>query len=240
MAKASELAREALNQLNALLAETKPPKRSIKVDIIVEAEPAPDCFERMREAYAILKAAYTGIGGSGEIHQCLRVAEQNYKSLTQAKLVDLIYAARHVRDLAEDMRKKFSAFVADLEKTCCERDAADSMSRGGSIQGEFASGSPAYKKRISIPDFEDDPERYNRFCDWLGVPEDLRDKGKILYAGELGEVETEIVKLSYKGIQDMINCYLAAGHVLPDFVMSEQNKTWDEATVRITKKDDLL
>lgn len=221
-----------LQQLQDLVEAAKPPKRQIKVDILIDTnnQLADSVFERLREAYAVMRAAFD------EVVHATKVAEQRYRECVQGELADCLYAMRETSEVCEGLRKFIDKVAHEIKKTVCERQVA--APEGAMIRGEFCSARTSYKQLSKIPSFDNDPEGYNLICDWLGIPEDLRDRGKILFAAPDGEFETEVVKINFNGYQDMLEQYRAAGYVLPECVkIRDMGQT---ANVVCTKKEDLL
>lgn len=222
-----------LKQLEELAKATKPPKRKIKVDILVDTDntPAPNAFERMREAYAVMKACFE------DCMHALKVAEQNYEALPLPAMGDLLCVIRQTRDFGEGLRKEYDALIDTIERVICERHFSNA-SQETPIKGEYCSFTPKYRPRFSMPTFDKEPEIYAELMDWLQVPEDLRNRGRELYAGEDGEFRTEVVKIDYLGFRDMIEKYQRMGYAMPPCV--EACKVNDEPVVILRKTEDLL
>jgi len=176
--------------------------RPIAVDILVGVqEPAEDCIEQLREVYAIARECHK------QCYEQLQSVRKKFKvDCNQQQLIDVIYLLREISNTFEDLRKEFSRAKSDSEYTICERHSADAT-QPDSYFGKFATGNCYQRETFDLPTFSKDPEGYNYLCDWLGIPEDLRDKGKELWAAPHGEMRTKIVEPDYNGFNDMIEKY---------------------------------
>lgn len=194
------------------------------------AEPAEDCIDRLREAYAIAKAAHD------EIYLAVKAVEQHAGTLPDGESIDCAMAARETAALAESIEKECKRLQKVLEKLTCLRMSMDPLADGKPKRGRYASGSPRQAMRTKIPEFKSDPEAYNALMDWLGVPEDLRDHGKELW--QEGEFETEVLKINWNGFQDYLNKIATMGYELPPGC--SQATTWTDYGLTLRKLNDLL
>lgn len=211
-----------------------PWKRPLSAEVVINdgGIPAESKFERAREVYAMMVAVH---------HECflaLRTIQQGQANLPLSELVDIQFALRESSKLADDLRKEFDATIKVQAAITCVNWAMDASSGGESIKGTHANGSPDIQTRVKVPTLEKEPEQYYQLMDWLGIPKDLQDQGKIL--AQEGEFSTEVVKVHYPGLQDMINRMQYAGYILPEFLTTAKSATWNEHIVRVTKKQDLL
>ena len=231
MAKRPEtIARD--NTLEALkkLLDVPVPKRAITVDIDVHSDtPADSCIERMREAYAVMRAVFD------EEYQALQVLRQKYLDCQQPELIDVLHALIQISKFSHDLSTECNKTVELINKTVCERWALDPNSTP-SVHGKYARGEPKYKQRVKVPKLDDDPERYHECYDWLGVPRDLQDHGKLLT--DEGEFITKVVEISWPGFQSMMERLQLMGHPIPSFI--KPHETYEEATVKVCKVNDLL
>ena len=206
-------------------------KREITCEIIVNSpEPAPNCFERLRESYAVMKAAYQ------ECYQAIRAVQQKQMLMKVGELVDCQFALRESELLADDLRKEFKKLRDIMAKITCGLWITDPTSTD-IVEGEYCNGHPDTKARANVPTFKKDPEKYIALMNWLGIPEDLQDRGMLPLAAE-GEFETEVVRIHWSGFQDYFTRVMALGYPLPPGIDPED--TWQEAIVTIRKKFDLL
>jgi hypothetical protein len=197
---------------------------------IVADEPPENVFDRMREVYAIAKAAHA------EIYSALKVAEQNIAKVPIAEMVDCMLAIRSAAELCDDIRKECNRTKAILEKMACIQWSTNAVNEGEIIRGICATGSPQEKTRVILPSFDKDPEAYNQLMDWLNIDVNLRDQGKILYVE--GEFDTEVVKINWPGFHDYLNALLIQGYPLPPGI--DQRTSYIDYVMRITKTHDLL
>jgi len=209
-----------------------PYKRQLSAEISIESkEPAENCFERLREVYAICKAAHA------ECYAALRSVHQKQALLPVEELVDCQFAMRESAALLEDLRKELNKTISVQAGITCAKWVLDPMvDTSKPIAGTHANGHPHMATRTATPHFDKDPVAYNLIMDWLNIPEDLRDHGKILY--EEGEFETEIVKINWPGFQDYLSRITEMGYPLPPGIV--EASTWKEALVTCRKMQDLL
>lgn len=206
--------------------------RKLNVEISIHSPdgPAPSAMERLREVYAVAQAMHA------EIYQACKAVLQRASALSIEESVDCQLCLREAAKFADDTRKECNKLLELLEKLTCMNWALD-PNADEKIVGELANGSPVVKTRVILPTLERDPERYAKLMDWLGVPEDLRDRGKVLY--HEGQFTTEVVKINWNGFQDAIDQWLLQGHVLPDFVLSKENSFTDQKVI-LRKTHDIL
>ena len=226
------MGKEAEAEIAALKKLLKAPfkKRRITVEISIDIdEPATDCTELLREAYAVTRAAFD------QIYQTLQTCRKQYLTCTQGELIDCILAAQSISKFMDDLRKEYDRFIDEIEKVVCERWAVDPTG-GASVHGKFARGEPKYKTRHAEPNFNTDPDQYHAIMDWLGIPKDLQNRGPELF--QEGEFTTKVVDIHWRGWQDLLEKMKIAGHTLPPEVA--RLNTWEEATVRVVKTEDLL
>ena len=231
MAKKPEtIARDAtLDALKKLL-DLPIPKRAITVDIDVHSDtPADSCIERMREAYAVMRAVFD------EEYQALQVLRQKYMDCPQPELIDVLFALIQIGKFAHDLSTECNKTVDLINKTVCERWAVDPNSKP-SVHGKYARGEPKYKDRAKLPKRAEDPENYHGLYDWLGVPRDLQDHGPMLL--DEGEFPTKVVEISYPGFQFLLERLQAMGTSIPPFI--KPYEIYTEATVKVCKVEDLL
>jgi len=184
----------------------------------------------LREIYAIAKAAHA------EIDQALKVLEQQQPGLPVEQLVDCIFALRETENLLEDSRRMCSVANKSAQGITCAKHALNPLAEK-SITGEFCKGYPDIKMRALVPSFAKDPERYNQLCDYLGIPEDLRDHGPLLV--EEGEFKTKVVDIDWNGFQSLIQRQRLMGYeTLPPGI--KESEQFAEATVRVVKNRDLI
>lgn len=199
---------------------------------IVSDAPAIDAFDRLREVYAISTAAHA------EIYQAIKVLEQNRDKMPQGVLCDCVLAIRESVKKLKDTVSTLEHASEKIQDTVLIRYVADpeSLEGNGQIYGNFCRGKPEYKARGKIPTFSKEPDRYNKMMDWLGVPEDLRDRGKELY--EEGEFRTKVVDIDYLGLQDMLQKYAMNGIEIPDWLPPQEK--FVEPCVTVWKLRDLI
>lgn len=206
--------------------------RKLTCDVVVTSPDgvAETLFERLREVYAIATAAHA------EIYNALRVAQQRATSLTIEESVDCQFALRETAKFAEDTRKECNKVLELMAKLTCMNWAMD-PNADVQIEGTCCTGSPVVKQCALLPTFDKDPAGYKYVMDYLGIPEDLRDRGDVLY--HEGKFTTEVVKINWNGYQDLIDQWKIAGHVLPEEILSAKNSFSDQK-VTLRKKRDLL
>jgi hypothetical protein len=218
---------KSIQFLERMLKETRPTPHVVSAEVTVNSEKvAEDCVDRMREVYAVMKAAYM------EMHNGVAVVEGRAQDYDSSKLVDCVFAAKETKKLAEELVKELNGMLRQLQRTICLRwlPEADADHK---IRGNFADGYPRVRREAVLPKFEKDPVEYNKVCEWLGIPEDLRDKGRILVVE--GEFYTKVVELSYVGFNHLIERYEHCGIGLPDFITNAKwgfIETYDVATRR--------
>ena len=187
--------------------------RQLSADInIVSNSPPADPFDRMREVYAIATAVHT------EIYEALKVLAQNKTNMSLGMLCDCVLALREANKKLTDTVASINVASEGIQDAICLRYVADPkyLESGEQVYGNFCRGKPEYKARAKVPSFSKEPERYNAMMDWLGVPVDLRDRGKELYAE--GEFHTKVVDVYYPGLQDMLQKYALNGIGTPDWL----------------------
>jgi hypothetical protein len=239
----SKAQRETIEALKKLVAESKPRKRQIKVDILIDTnnEVAESVRERMREAYAVMKAAYE------ECYQAAKVAGQKHLEISPNEAVDVLFCMKQTIEFATDLIKQFNRIAQAIKNSVVEQH--EMQPDQGIILGTLAKGACSRKERVQIPSFSNDPVTYNLIYDWLGIAEDLRDRGKELYAmppeghvltdeDDKSEFRTKVVEIDYKGFNDLITKYRNAGYVLPDFI--QKCLIAPEAYVTLYKTEDIL
>lgn len=222
-----------MESLSQLAADLKKDKREIDVEILVNASgPAETVIERLREVYAVIKATH---------EECLHgfaVAEQKYNVLTLPELADILFALKSIGEFAAEVKKRCAALFDSVEKVVCERHASSADNDGTKgIHGVYARVYTRYDEQMKVPRYSKEPERYTAFMRWLGVPEDLIDRGKELY--HEGEVSTCVVDLNYNGVQSMITMWKANGYELPSEFAGIEG-TYQIPATRICKDEDLL
>jgi hypothetical protein len=221
---------DEIKRLKSLLKQVEIKKRPINVSIDIKSDSPPEtCVERLREAYAVMRACYD------ECYHALQVIKQRYQGCKQSELSDVLLALGQTSQFADDIRKEYDSAMSEIKKVVCERWITD-PDPPTSIHGKYSLSIPAYKKRAKLPKYKDDPENYRQVMAWLGVPEDLQDHGPLLV--QEGELPTKVIDINYPGFQSFIERLGAMGCPLPDFV--EKNGTWDEACVTVRKTEDLL
>lgn len=228
-----ETVKGATNPAPNAMPSDEEPYRALHAEIQIVADtPAVDAFDRMREVYAIATAAHA------EIYEALKVLEQNKANMPQGMLCDCVFALREAKKKLDDSVSSIEHTSNGVQDMVLLRYVADPMSleSGNVIYGKFCRGKPEYKARAKVPSFSKEPERYKLMMDWLGVPEDLRDRGKELYAE--GEFYTKVVDIYYPGLQDMIQKYNIAGYAMPDWL--PPNERFNEPCVTVYKLHDLL
>ena len=218
---------QLIKALRAAIKDTPVEKRGISVEIDVRVDSqAENCIERLREAYAVMRACYD------ETYNALQVIRQRYLECSQSELSDVLFALIQTSKFADDIRKEYDKTVDDIKKVVCERWVLDPASKP-TIHGKYSNSQPAYKTRARMPKLKDEPEKYYACNDWLGIPKDLQDHGMMLT--QEGEFKTKVVEIDYNGFASLIERYTLMNIPIPDFIY-----TYDEATVKVMKAEDLL
>lgn len=211
--------------------------RDIGAEIVISGpdanQPPDNMLEVCREIYAATVSLHKFVFDS------LAAICRNIEATPIDQKVDCSFCLAKVSELLEDLRKEVDAVKKkQIFRKICEQWVAD-PAMDSTIRGQFASGTPRIKKMTSLPDFDSDPEAYTYLMDYLGVAEDLRDKGKLLVCE--GEFETEVLKINWKGFQDWVQMMEIQGHVLPpELVEKCKMKQWPEYDVGLRKLKDIL
>lgn len=212
------------------------PARELTAEILVySATPADTQFEVMREHYAVF----------------VRAHEDLYKSLVQTRekvdaaklsapeMCDITFAIREIKAIADDIDKEINVLLKRLALAVCIQwvmDAASDPDVDDKIEGQFCTGFPDVKDTCVPPTFAKDPKRYNELCDFLQIPEMLRDRGKELF--QEGEFRTKIVDIDWNGFQDYIRRLQLNGYPMPPGI--DQETVFKEQKLTVRKKRDLL
>lgn len=196
-------------------------------------KPAETLLEVAREIYAATVAMHQLVFDS------LDAINKKVRFSTQEEKVDIAFALQQAAILVDDMRKEIDATKKkQAVYEMCKAWAVDPMAEP-TIHGKFASGSPRIVTLTTYPKFKDDPAAYNYIMDYLGIPQDMRDKGKWLTCE--GEFNTEVVKINWPGFQDWINMLQIQGQELPPEVLEfARLKQWKQLDATLRKKRDLL
>lgn len=223
-------AKDVLNALQSLVEATKPERREIKVDILIDSrEPAETPFERLREAYAVIKQAHE------ECHHALKVAETRYKDCALRDLADMLNALNQVSKYADDIRKDYDALAGDLKSDICARFFAN-PNPGNVITATTCKAYPSVSINVGVPTFHKHPEDYLALMEWLQVPADLWEQGPLLT--EEGEFRTKVVDISYPGYKHMLERYVLAEVPLPSFITDHLREP--SSNVKILQSGDPL
>ncbi len=81
---------------------------------------------------------------------------------------------------------------------------------------------PKGKPQATVPTFERMPKEYNQLMDWLGVSEELRDRGKVLT--EDGLVDTEVLSINWVSFQNLVAFYAQQGYGNPPGISDKMIK----------------
>lgn len=232
----SKLEADLARQLAKLVKETAPKPREIGVEIVVSSDDdsaAGDCVEAMRESYAIVKQAFQ------DCFNTLQVVRSKYETeCTQADLADISFIAREIMILLKDLTTEHNKTKDAIAKIMCAASGGFSVQTGHppGVVGRFCNAYCRDKMRVRVPKFEHEPEVYQAMMRYFGIPEDLWDRGKELWAE--GEFRTKVFEADYLGLQDWIDRITAMGHAVPDCFPPEYRFT--EATVTCKKTRDIL
>ena len=222
---------ETLAMLQALVEEVQSKKRrDIDVTITLTTDREPDTtFERARDAYAIARETYQ------EVYTAIGVVRQRFPNATMAEQADTIYALRETLKLLHDLHKEVNKVYDLAQRTLCDAwSRRPPTDESDVIRATHCSAWPSEEVKVGVPTPEKSPEAYAALWEWLRLPEDLKDRGKELWA-DGGELRTKVVEVNYLGLNDLIKKLGITGYAVPNFL-----ETWFEATVTVRKCKDLL
>ena len=211
------------------VASTTPSARPLHAEItIVSPDPPANVFDRMREIYAMAESVHR------ETIFALKVMTQNQATLPLPEMCDALLALRESAARFEDISKMLRAQMRTMQQIICMKHVANPLAEN-TIKCEHGYAKPEMKPRADLPTYAKEPEDYFALMAWLEIPENLWDQGKFLV--EEGEFRTKVVDIDYLGFQDYLERMKLAGiEALPPGVKD----VWYEATVKVTKKKDLL
>lgn len=179
------------------------------------------------------------ITAHNEIYQLLGEVKQSVnKDSTCEDLADIAVALREAETYLKDIRVEVTKQKETTERICCLLYLEDStrMMRKEPIRTAFVTASPDMKVAAKIPTYEKDPVNYERMMRYLGIDEQLWDRGTILT--ELGEEHTEVVSVKWPGFTSLCTRLKANGLPLPDGI--DPDATYTEFTLRMRKKGELI
>lgn len=209
-----------------------PPIRNITAEIQVYSdEPADSTSELLREQFAAMVALH-----DEWFRQLLRLkmlVESHKVALPE--VCDCAFIIRETKEQAESIVKECNTMLDKLAFAANVIYLTD-PNPPKSIEAVYCTGYVDTKLVCSPPTFAKDPVRYNELMDFLGVPENLRDIGKINCVE--GEFVTEIVKLNWTGLQDYIHALTLKGYGLPPGI--DEKDTYPKPTLICRRKRYLL
>lgn len=159
-----------------------------------------------QEIYQLAKDAHEMI-----LTRCIEL-RRTMVNQTAPTNVNCAYALRESLALIEDTAKQAKQIKELLERLVCLRIIE--AGNADPIKTEYCTATPDVKICAAIPTFEKDRTSYEKLMTYLGIDPVLWDTGKFLT--ELGEIETEVVKVNWPGFQDFITRLAAEGSPVPD------------------------
>lgn len=185
----------------------------------------------IREAIQLVDAARTAHRSIIDALHYLQLQQQRVNLLEQA---DCEYAIREASKLLDDARKacdqQFQREELRIVQQFAQQDNPDE-----SINTPYCRATPDMLQMVAPPRAHKEPEQYHALMDALAIDPQLRDYGKEL--NELGEFDTEVVKLNWSGFQWYCARLAAAGLPLPAGI--DPNKIYSRPVVRIVKRAEI-
>lgn len=174
-----------------------------------------------------------------ELYNLIATIKQSVSEESECEqLADIAVALREAETHLEDTRKTVTNAKEVVCRLACMRylEDASRVLQGEPIRTDLVTANPEMTICAKIPTYEKDPVAYAKMMTYLGVDEQLWDKGKILT--DAGEQHTEVVRVHWPGFQSLCTRLKAHGLPLPDGI--DENATFTQFTLHMRKKGPLL
>jgi hypothetical protein len=148
------------------------------------------------------------------------ITTTNLSALALGVLSDADGTLRDLADTVEAIEKVVNRIRYSLAQEAYSRALSTMPAPLPAMSGTLYSSRLVLEQSYVIPT---EGSRYEAMCDQMGIQEQYRDRGKKMSPHQ-GEVPTEVVKVSYKGMQAQLRELAATNNPLPTWV--DDNKFW--------------
>lgn len=171
----------------------------------------------------------------------LKHVKQSMREVSIDDCADLAFTLREVIDNAKDIAKQTQVVFDELEKFLCSQLTRRLMETGEApeVGTEFCLAQADSKTVYVLPKYnesnEAETQQYYAMMRWLGIDENLWDRGNMLFAE--GEIDTKVVDVHYHGIQGYLQRLSASGYDLSEcksFI--DTSRAYQRFTLRIRKR----
>jgi len=125
--------------------------------------------------------------------------------LNKEELCDIGFLCREIISQFEEIRKDIGAVKVLVDRIFCIKVMQETLTnpmKSDTIQGDEASGTPHYKKSVTLP--KKDTEEYSEMLKYFGV--------------SIEGIEMGVVKISWKQVCDHVTELAELGKPMPKFL----------------------